>query len=46
MTQTFADLSDGLSAAVNGKGTVLDALTEAQKKTITTMKSQALQVAE
>jgi multiple sugar transport system substrate-binding protein len=46
MTQTFTDLADGLSAAINGQGTVLDALTEAQQKTITTMKSQAIQVTE
>jgi multiple sugar transport system substrate-binding protein len=44
MTQTFADLGDGLSGAVNGKGTVLDALKRAQEKTITTMKSQAIEV--
>jgi multiple sugar transport system substrate-binding protein len=44
MTQTFADLGNGLSAAVNGQSTVPDALKQAQDKTITTMKSQGIEV--
>jgi multiple sugar transport system substrate-binding protein len=44
MTQTFADLGNGLGAAVNGQGTIPDALKQAQDKTVTTMKSQGLQV--
>ncbi len=44
MTQTFSDLGNGLGAATNGKGTVLDALKTAQDKTVSTMKSQALEV--
>lgn len=46
MTQTYADLGNGLSAAVNGKGTLTDALKAAQTKTISTLKSQSIQVAE
>lgn len=45
MTQTFADLTDGISAAVNGKGTLADGLKKAEAKTISTMKSQAIDVA-
>jgi multiple sugar transport system substrate-binding protein len=45
MTQTFADLGNGLSAAVNGQGSIADALKQAQDKTISTMKSQAIEVA-
>jgi multiple sugar transport system substrate-binding protein len=46
MTQTYADLGNGLSAAVNGKGTLTDALKAAQTKTISTLKSQSIPVAE
>ena len=46
MTQTYADLTNGLGAANSGKGTVLDALKTAQDKTISTMKSQSLEVAQ
>jgi multiple sugar transport system substrate-binding protein len=42
MTQTYADLANGLSAAVNGNGTLTDALKTAQDKTISTLKSQAI----
>jgi multiple sugar transport system substrate-binding protein len=45
MTQTFADLGDGLSAAVNGQGTIADALRRAQEETIEAMNSQAINVA-
>lgn len=45
MTQTYADLGNGLSAAVNGNGTLTDALKTAQQKTISTLKSQSIQVA-
>jgi multiple sugar transport system substrate-binding protein len=44
MTQTFADLGNGLSAAVNGQSTIPDAVKQAQDKTITTMKSQGIEV--
>jgi multiple sugar transport system substrate-binding protein len=46
MTQTYADLGNGLSAAVNGKGTLGDALKAAQSKTISTLKTQSIPVAE
>lgn len=46
MTQTYADLGNGLGRAVNGQGTVADALKSAQDKTVQTMKSQALDVAQ
>ncbi len=45
MTQTYGDLADGLGRAVNGKGTVSEALKGAQDKTVQTMKSQSLDVA-
>ncbi len=45
MTQTFADLGNGLSAAVNGQGTIADALKQSQDKTLNTMKSQGIAVA-
>lgn len=44
MTETFADLNNGLGAVANGQGTVADALRSAQAKTISTMKSQSLEV--
>jgi multiple sugar transport system substrate-binding protein len=46
MTQTYADLGNGLSAAVNGKGTLTDALETAQTKTVSTLKTQSIPVAE
>lgn len=46
MTQTYADLTNGLGAANSRKGTVGDALKTAQDKTISTMKSQSLEVSE
>ena len=45
MTQTYEDLRNGVSQAVNGSGTISDALKSAQEKTVTAMKSQAIQVA-
>lgn len=44
MTQTYADLTNGLGAANSGKESVGDALKAAQEKTIATMKSQSLEV--
>lgn len=46
MTQTYADLADGIGKAANGSGTVTDALQSAQDKTVEAMKAQALTVAE
>lgn len=45
MTDTYASLADGIGKAVNGQGTLNDALTAAQDKTVKTMKSQSLTVA-
>jgi multiple sugar transport system substrate-binding protein len=44
MTQTYADLNDGLSAAVNGQATIGGALRHAQSSTIATMTALALNV--
>ncbi|KAA1418236.1 extracellular solute-binding protein [Mumia zhuanghuii] len=44
MTQTYADLGNGFGKAVNGQGTLTDALTEAQQKTVDTLKAQSLDV--
>lgn len=44
MTQTYTDLANGLSRAVNGQGTISDALGQAQDKTVSTLKSQAIEV--
>ncbi|MFC7487035.1 ABC transporter substrate-binding protein [Knoellia pratensis] len=46
MTQTYAELADGIGKAVNGKGTLSGALETAQAKTVQTMKSQSLTVSE
>jgi multiple sugar transport system substrate-binding protein len=46
MTDTYAALADGIGKAVNGQGTLDDALTSAQDKTVETMKSQSLTVAD
>ncbi len=44
MTQTYTDLSDGFGAALNGQGTLGDALKSAQASTIETLKSQSIPV--
>ncbi|GAA4692678.1 ABC transporter substrate-binding protein [Nocardioides conyzicola] len=46
MTDTYAALADGIGKAVNGQGTLDEALTSAQDKTVETMKSQSLTVAD
>ena len=46
MTQTYSDLADGIGRAVNGDGTLADALQTAQEKTVESMKAQSLTVAE
>lgn len=46
MTQTYADVSDGFQRAVTGRGTLLEALSSAQKATIAALKAQAIPVAE
>ena len=45
MVQTYADMSDGISKAVNGQGTLADAMKTAQDKTIAAMNSQAIPAA-
>ena len=46
MTQTYSDLADGFGRALNGGGTLGEAVDQAQEKTVSTMKQQSLQVAE
>ena len=46
MTQTYSDLADGFGRALNGNGTLGEAVDQAQEKTVSTMKQQSLQVAE
>ncbi len=44
MNETYNSLTDGFGAALNGQGTLSDALTAAQAKTIDAMKAQAIPV--
>jgi multiple sugar transport system substrate-binding protein len=46
MTQTYTDLQDGFGKALNGSGTLSDALTTADKKTVDNLKSQSIPVTE
>ena len=46
MTQTYTDVADGFSAAVSGSGTLMDALSAGQQKTIDAMKAAAIPVKE
>jgi multiple sugar transport system substrate-binding protein len=46
MTQTYTDVSDGFGKASGGTGTLLDALTTGEKKTIDSLKSQSIPVKE
>jgi multiple sugar transport system substrate-binding protein len=46
MTQTYTDVSDGFGAAIGGSGTLMDALENGQQKTIDSLKSQSIPVAE
>lgn len=46
MTQTYADLANGIGSAANGQGTIGDALESAQSKTVQTLESQGLQASE
>ncbi|MCT2084726.1 extracellular solute-binding protein [Microbacterium enclense] len=45
MTQVYADVSDGFKAAVAGSGTLDEALSSAQDKTIATLEAQSIPVA-
>ena len=44
MNETYNSLIDGFGAALNGQGTIADALATAQTKTIDAMKAQAIPV--
>jgi multiple sugar transport system substrate-binding protein len=46
MTQTYTDLQDGFGKALNGNGTLADALTAADKKTVDNLKQQSIPVSE
>jgi multiple sugar transport system substrate-binding protein len=46
MTQTYTDVADGFSAALANNGTLLDALTTGQTKTIAALKAAAIPVKE
>jgi multiple sugar transport system substrate-binding protein len=45
MTSTYSDLADGFGQALNGRGTLGQAIDQAQQKTVQDMKQQSLQVA-
>jgi len=45
MTTTYGDLADGFGRALNGRGTLTEALSSAQQGTIRAMQQQSLQVA-
>jgi multiple sugar transport system substrate-binding protein len=44
MNQVYSDMGDDFANAVNGQGTLMDALNEVQQSTITFMKSQGFSV--
>lgn len=44
MTQTYNDVADGFGAAISGTGTLQDALTAGQTKTIAALKAQSIPV--
>ncbi len=46
MNETYSSLTDGFGAALNGQGTLADALAAAQTKTIDAMKAQSIPVVE
>lgn len=46
MTQTYTDVADGFKAAASGQGTLEDALTTGNQKTIDALKAQAIPVSE
>ncbi|MBC7308169.1 MAG: extracellular solute-binding protein [Dietzia sp.] len=46
MTQVYNDVSDGFSSAVNGQGTLGDALESGQQSTIAALNAQSIPVAE
>jgi multiple sugar transport system substrate-binding protein len=44
MTSTYSDLADGFGRALNGRGTLPEAVQNAERSTIETMRQQSLQV--
>ncbi len=46
MTDTYAGIKDGVALALSGRGTLDEAFTEAQTKTVESLKSQGIPVAE
>ncbi|KQQ28484.1 MULTISPECIES: ABC transporter substrate-binding protein [unclassified Frondihabitans] len=44
MTQTYSDVSDGFGSAISGSGTLSDALSSGQTKTIAALKAQSIAV--
>lgn len=46
MTQTYTDVADGFGSALGGSGTLNDALTTGQQKTIDALKAQSIPVKE
>jgi multiple sugar transport system substrate-binding protein len=44
MTDTYRYMSDGFTAALNGQGTLSDALAEAQTQTLESLRAQGIQV--
>ena len=46
MTQTYTDVSDGFGKAIGGEGTLMDALTTGEQKTVESLKSQSIPVKE
>ena len=45
MTDTYAGIKDGVAQALSGKGTLDDAFSEAQTKTVTSLEAQGIPVA-
>ncbi|MGY1697557.1 MULTISPECIES: ABC transporter substrate-binding protein [unclassified Geodermatophilus] len=46
MTDTYTAMSDGFTAALNGQGTLSEALTDAQSASVESLESQGVQVAD
>ena len=44
MTQTYSDVSDGFAAAIDGSGTLIDALKSGQDKTVAALQAQSIPV--
>ncbi|WP_418275352.1 ABC transporter substrate-binding protein [Isoptericola jiangsuensis] len=46
MAQTYNDVADGFGAALDGDGTLADALSQGEEATVSTLRSQSIPVAE